>query len=117
MIDLSSLDTAAQAEEGADLALLHPSTGKPLGPTLRLVGMDSDRYNKARRRIVEKRLAKSRARLDLDAAEMENLSLLADCTLGWAEIVIDGADVPFSREAALELYRRFPGSGSRPTPT
>lgn len=40
-IDLASLDTQAACEQGAELELLHPATGQPLGVYLTLAGVDS----------------------------------------------------------------------------
>jgi len=107
--DLAFLDTAAVAEQGAELALLHPGTGKALGITIRLAGVDSDIYRKASRKITEKRLNRGRVgKLDLEAVEDEGLTVMAACTLGWSGVVVDGQELPCTRDNAQAVYRRFP---------
>lgn len=118
---LDAIDTSA-AIEGVDIPLkrvdgepLLNALGKPV--TLRLIGSDSPEYRRltrkhARARIERSKKTKGDAVLDdaiLDAMEGEDLELIIACTKGW-DGVLDSKDkpVPFSPEAAGELYRRFP---------
>ena len=41
LLDLASLDSAAKADDGADLEVLHPVSGEKLGVVIRLAGADS----------------------------------------------------------------------------
>lgn len=108
-VDLNSLDIVAAAGAGAEIAILHPVTGKELGITITVIGADSERYRKNLRSLASGRLnRKNRKPMDVEEAEEEGLDLLAKATLGWKGVVVDGAEIPFSKDEAKKLYRRFP---------
>lgn len=44
--DLASLDSAAKAEDGAELEVLHPISGEKLGIAIRLAGTDAEATKK-----------------------------------------------------------------------
>jgi hypothetical protein len=111
-MDLSALDTSSRSNEGIELALRHPATGRELDVLFRLLGQDSARY-----RELEQKQAEARARqfertgkLRMDTAELEAelLEMTVACTLGWENLVLDGVEMPYSAENARMLYRRFP---------
>lgn len=106
--DLASLDTAARAEEGAPLAITHPTTGEAIGITITVVGTDSDTYQKARRKLADKRIQQRKAKLSIEDIENENIEMLARCTKGWDGVVVDGEAKPCTFSNAVELYKRFP---------
>lgn len=115
-MDLSSLSTKQLSEEGAVLTVLDPRTDEPLvnsdgsSVTLTLSGMDGARYREHQRKIQNRRLKNlgrgGKAKLDLDAEELEkeSLELLAACTLGWEGIEWKGAPLPFTQANAEMLY-------------
>lgn len=109
-MDLAQLDTTAAANEGADIELLHPTTGAPLGVLITVCGTDSDAYRQALRERQNKRLRNAKrggATLTAEEIEAEALDLLVRCTSGWTGVELDGKPVAFTREAARDLYRRF----------
>lgn len=109
MTDLAKLDVSAAAEEGAELELLHPVTGKGLGGRIRVVGADSDRYRSAVRSVSSKRVHKRRrAPLTPEEVEEEGLDILVKATLEWRDIVVDGETLVFTKDNVRNLYRRFP---------
>ena len=114
MFDLANLDTTKTAEEGAELSLIHPSTGEDMGIFLRLAGVDSPTYTRAMRASAD-RLAKAfiRNKFSSEENEREYLDLLARVTLAWRGVIIDGQTVPCTRENALALYRRFKWIGDQ----
>jgi hypothetical protein len=57
--DLASLDSAAKAEDGAELEVLHPISGEKLGIAIRLAGTDSAVHRKATTAIAAARKADS----------------------------------------------------------
>lgn len=117
MLDLSTLDTAKCADEGADLELRHPSTratfcndaGDPI--TIRLVGVDSAIYRKAQAALTNRKLVQNKRGVKITAEELEAdaLEMAAKCTVSWSsDLALDGAPIPFSKQNAAKLYQRFP---------
>ena len=107
--DLASLDSAAKADDGAALEVLHPVSGEKLGMVIRLAGADSTVHRKATAAIANRRAKGGfRRTINLDDLQTESIEVLARCTLGWSGVVLDGKDVPLSKEAAVTLYTRFP---------
>lgn len=109
MFDLAKLDTTNLAEKGSTLELRHPVTMEKLGATILLAGADSHIYRNAQQKIAERRLAngvKSNVS-KLDGMQAEGIELLATCTLGWENVVLEGENLAYTKEAAVELYTRF----------
>ena len=107
--DLASLDSAAKAEDGAELEVLHPISGEKLGIAIRLAGTDSAVHRKATTAIASRRTKGGfRRNINLDDLQAESIEILARCTLSWSGVVLDGKDVPPRKEAAAALYTRFP---------
>lgn len=112
LVDLSNLDTNKASEVGAVLEVLHPTANTPLGIKITLAGVDSDLYRRTINKNVNKRVQRMKPgqSLPFTAEEQEesSLELLAICTLGWENVVVDGEAIPHSKENAKELYARFP---------
>jgi hypothetical protein len=110
--DLTNLDTVDAAEKGAVMEVLHPTDNVPIGMTITLVGVDSDVYRKTVNKSIDKRLQRMRPgqSFPFSAEEQEEngLNLLASCTLAWEGVVVDGEELPCTKENAKALYRRFP---------
>ncbi len=113
-VDLSSLDSIEAANKGAPVELYSPITGKDLNIRVFLVGRDSDTFKEAsteqnRRRI--QKMSKGGFRpgnAPIDDSDKEGIALLAACTTGWENMLLEGKQVPFSRKAAIDIYTRFP---------
>ena len=105
MFDLKDLDTKANGEKGSVLKLRHPATGeilfsdeKKVRPfTLTLVGMDSDRFQKARKKLAE-------SSRDDGNHELGVKSLVAG-TLG-CHLILDGKQVELSDIGGI--YDQYP---------
>lgn len=107
--DFASRDVTAKADEGAELEVLDPANGKPVGVFITLAGADSSVHRKATAAIANRRAKGGfRRNINLDDLQTESIEVLARCTLGWSGVVLDGKDVPLSKEAAVALYTRFP---------
>ena len=114
MLDISSLDTSARAEEGADLVVRHPTEGYPLKDadgrllTIRVVGRDSERSRRAEQAVQDRRVRMNKGRGFLSSAEMDDdlIEVLAACTLGWEPFTLHGEVYEYSRENARKLYER-----------
>lgn len=126
MLDLSSLDTVAACDAGAEIELLHPVNKTPLGIFIKVLGKDSAVFKGHLRQSLNDRLAKQasakRRGKDLEPStiedgEREGLEALAVCTVGWwsvdgeervPTIKFRGQDLPFTRENVKMLYAALP---------
>jgi hypothetical protein len=116
-MDLSNINLEKNAEQGADMELVHPVTGdvmiqdngKPI--TIKVLGTDSKAYRNGQREYQRKRIAKmakSRNKsVDYTVSDEDAAILLAECTAGWDGIIVDGKKLEFSKDAAEELYLKF----------
>jgi hypothetical protein len=112
-MDLSALDTSL-ANEGVDLHLTHPVTGEPLldtdgkPVTIRLLGMDSSRYRRHNRALLNRRLENPAKKPTADQIDEDNLAMFVALTVGWSGIGLDGVDLEFSEANAQKVYTRLP---------
>ena len=114
-MDLEELDLGRDSQEGATLHLKHPVTGVLLyhgevPQTITVVGGDSPRWRKGQFDVYRRRVKESRRNngtVPPEALEKEAIELLVNGTIGWTAIILNGEDVPFSREAATRLYTKF----------
>jgi hypothetical protein len=123
-VDLSKLNTAAKADEGAELVLVHPATGdelvdntdpkNPKKVSLRLLGTDSETFQTVSHKINNKRLeraAKASGKrgaaakvLSSESTDAEGLEQLVACTVGWSNVDLNGGPLEFSKDNAHLLY-------------
>ena len=92
-----------------DVELLHPVTGKPLGPVVTLLGPN----HPARRKRSMTRQTKIRRSMertgkiqfgDPETDKQDEIDELAACTAGWRGFKEDGKELPFNLENATRLY-------------
>jgi len=91
----------------------HPTTGAHLltadgrPMTITLAGTDSAQFRLASAQLTSL-LQKKRGK-GLSAGDMEDhvLRTLTACTEGWVLELEDGVDHPFSKDAAMDLYREL----------
>lgn len=112
-IDLASIDTVKDANQGATVDLYHPTNGKDLGIKVTVLGRDSDKFRSVQAAQGRKRTAKLqktnfRGGVDANDIEKDGIELLAACTIGWAGMVLNGQEVPFSLENAIAIYTKYP---------
>ena len=105
--DLATLDTAALAEQGAELELVHPATGAPLGVYVTVAGADSRAWRKAVAAQAEKRRGRRGAPTP-DEALAGGIDILARCTLAWRGMYFEGAELPCNTANARMIYERLP---------
>ena len=110
--DFASRDVTAKADEGAELEVLDPANGEPVGVFITLAGADSSAHRQATAAIAKRRMngvkgfrAKS---FDPEKFEAESIEVLAACTLDWKGVFLDGAPLACSRDNAIMMYTRFP---------
>lgn len=113
IMDLATLNTAAQAEQGAWLTLRHPGTGEDLPIQIRLAGKDSKAWRDAERDFSDRRLEEIQKKGKLGKVktaqiEERGIRLLALATLEWKGVELDGKPLECVRQNAIEIYTRFP---------
>lgn len=111
---MSKFDTLAlEVDKPSRMTIQHPHTNLPLRDKegneayIDLHSSDSGVARKAQRMITNGRLnMRNRNKITAERLETEGTELLADLTVGWRLVGLDGEllDVPFSRQNAVELY-------------
>jgi hypothetical protein len=131
MIDLGDLDTVAGSNAGAEVELKHPTTGKPTGIFVGILGKHSDVFREIVRERTNNRVKAaaeaSKAGDDeptLTAEQIEEraIELLTACTTNWRSetrnakgevidnkpvIKFKGEELTFSVVNAKRLYTHF----------
>jgi hypothetical protein len=107
--DLAQLSPA----ESAVVEIYHPVSKVNIGISITVASTDSEAFRKASQAQQNKRLKQmTRGRrgagtaLTAEEMEEESLDLLASCTLGWEGVNYGTDPLPFSKEAARNLYRK-----------
>ncbi len=97
-MDLTHLKAKTSIQHTVD----HPVDG--LTEWVITLASDEHPATKAALREALDRRRKRKEAFDLDADEREGLELLVARTLGWEGLVCGGVEVPFTAEAAREIY-------------
>lgn len=115
-MDLSTLDTADLANQGAVMHVHSPlgpvwvedADGKPtdVPVTITLLGDDSDIITRFDRASVNQNLRGGQV-LTAEISEAKAINRAARATIGWSGINLDGEELSFSEENAKKLYKRF----------
>lgn len=104
MFDLSQLDYKTFSEQGVDVEILHRETGAKTGIKIKVQGSDSMAYKNA----MLDSARKSKPDQSAEDAEMIGAKILAKITLGWEGLAVDGSEIEFSHDTAVDMYYRFP---------
>lgn len=105
MFDIKSISDA----QTAMVDVRDPVTNAPLGATFTVAGPEHPKRKAiefARQRKLRATLQKT-GKLELtDPAddELDQIDLLTECVLGWSGISDNGAEIPFSKDAAAKLF-------------
>jgi hypothetical protein len=108
---------ALKAADTATMTVLHPLTGEPTTWQITFAGPAHPKAIALSNRLARKRLGDERLREQAaangrkwKAAERlpeeireENVRIVAERMLGWTPVRINGADLPFTEEAAVRL--------------
>lgn len=95
--------------ESATLVVKHPVTGAPTTTRIVIASVVHPlrvSFRQAKQREVQKKmqLDGSYALPDPVEAEQDEADYLARCTLGWSHLVVGGAELAYSTDAARKLY-------------
>lgn len=119
-LDLGGLNTVGACNEGAYMQVRHPATGRTLmgddgkPVVIRLLGADSDVYQRTRNRTQDKRLKQSLQRgrltnLTSDMLAEDSLDLLVACTVGWSSNWVFHGETPECEPATIRrVYTEMP---------
>lgn len=118
-MDLASIDTVKGANAGAEVKLYHPSTNEDMGITIRVLGKDSDEFQKINRAQSKRRMEQMSkggfrgANIPLESIEQDGLELLASLTKTWKQgdkqtLTLDGVELACNKDNAVLIYKRFP---------
>jgi len=106
-VDLSQYDTKKSSEEGAWLEIESP-TGEPLGIHFKILGVDSEVYNKQLRKNQDKMMKKGMKNIKSENIEVEGIELLVACTVDWEGIADNGEDLGCTKENVRYVYKNYP---------
>lgn len=116
-VDIGVFDTVSASNKGAEIELKHPVTKEPMGAFITVLGRDSDTFRQlirrkvnaenARRALAERR-GKTADPKTVEEAEAEGIDLLVACTTGWRGLTSGGHPLPFTEDAARDLYTKSP---------
>lgn len=103
--NLRSIEQATSAE----VAIKQPD-GTPTGVVIEIAGPEHPERKRIKWALERKALSRYQKTgkvemPDPEEAEASKHENLATYTLGWKGYSVDGVDVPFSKSAALDLYR------------
>jgi hypothetical protein len=112
-MDLSNLDTADLANQGAVMELRGPNGAPVLQDdetpvSLSLLGADSNALVRLSNAQTNAYLKQGQLKVTAEGAKANELDYLAKATAGWSGIKVDGKDLDCTEENAKALYRRFP---------
>lgn len=118
-MDLATIDTVKGANAGVDVKIYHPGTNEDIGVNIRVLGKDSDEFQRISRAQQKRRMDKLTkggfrgANIPLESIEQDAIDLLASLTKGWKQedkstITLDGEELACTKENAVAVYERFP---------
>lgn len=107
-VDLSIYDTTKTSADGVWMELENPKDSEPLGVHFKLLGSDSEEYNKQVRKNNDKRIKKGMKNLKSETLEAEGLELLVACTVDWQDVMDEGEELECTKENVRKVYKKYP---------
>lgn len=99
-MDIASLVTS----ESAECVIRHPQTGAETDIKITVFGVDSPKFREISKAASKAKLnAKAQGKESEDGPETD-AAFLADMTVGWEGVEMDGKALPFTRENAIKVY-------------
>ena len=105
-MDLSKLNMTEHADKGAEMQVMHPSTGEPLdGVTITLLGDDSTVQRLRLAELRQKALAKKgNFNKIFDMTEEHSLNLRISKTIAWKGVLWEGKELDCTPENVRKIY-------------
>lgn len=118
IIDLASFDAATPCDAGAEIELVHPVSGAPIGVFITVLGkyskvfIDHTRRNSneyLRKAQMLKKRGKDEKPATVEKFEEKSIEMLVACTVGWRTgdkkvIVFEGQELQFTPANAELIY-------------
>lgn len=106
------MDITLLSESSLDsnwITITDPRSGVNTDIRIRVNSPDSKEYQKLVHKLSNDRLKQmsKRGSITSEQVEQENIELLASNTLEWEGLTSGGQAIPFSHQAAVDLYTRF----------
>lgn len=101
-MDISELYTVDACNEGAELQIVSPVTGKETDCYITVAGIDSKAFREAERNL-KRKLVKGDASIDDVTAEA-----LASSVISWQGFESDGKEWKFNKKNAIALFKNSP---------
>lgn len=106
-MDLSDLDFRSAAEQGEWMTVTHPVSGVEMpGMRLRVCGVDSDRYQKAEKAGLTRRMRQRRQAVGEDL-DLDTLEVQARCVTAWEGIEENGRPIEYSHKNVVAVLTKF----------
>lgn len=106
-MDIESLYTVVAHEAGAEVRIRNPLTGKLTDIYIKVVGVDSKVYRKAKHKAMRAAAIAMDENGELDDDDLA-CEILADATIGWRGMQSKGKSLPFSKKRAKDIYLNSP---------
>lgn len=110
IMDLLSRDLTEDANNGSELVLIDPYTDEEIDIKIKLLGADSDIYQDASRKALQKLSRKKGSKIsqdNVDEAIRATCSIYAKVTVEWSNLEMDGKPFACNYENAFEVYLKF----------
>jgi len=108
-MDINSLSTAIDHEEGAEVNILCPVTNKPTDVFIKVKGPDSKDWRKQKKKQTHQ-IIQARANDKFDDLDFEQMDIAAlmEITIDWRGIKKDGKEFKCTKENMKYLYENSP---------
>jgi hypothetical protein len=103
--DIERLDVATHAEEGVEVAIINPKDKSDTEIRIKVLGVFAPRFKELLRQAKRRDETSKKGSSDNDEAEVAEL--LAEVTLGWANMFEAGKEVVFSAAEAKRIYSKY----------
>lgn len=111
VFDLAGLPSKATAEAGFDVRITDPKTGEKTGIRIRVLGADSEAYQRktreVRKRLLEQLARQGRHELSAEEELEIDLDTLAEVTVGWT-VTLKGVPLEFTPQNVRMVYAEWP---------
>lgn len=108
-MDFKQLATADAHSEGAECNILDPVTRQPTDVFITIMGADSKQWRAQKKKQTNAVLAaRSGGKMESIDFDQMDVDALAEVTISWRGISMDGEEYAFSKANAKKLYQSAP---------
>ena len=106
-IDLASLDVNEACNKSVEIELKHPSTNKPIGVFISILGAESTIIRAHEKKVTDfdlKNISEDIIDVDTGIVEKRLVNLAKSATVSWINMVFEGEELEFSSENLDKIY-------------